>query len=130
MGIPSIAFSLDASGEELRFEEAAQYAVLIARWVMRHGLPRKTLLNVNFPNQTPRGFRITRLSTHRCEDTIVEREDPEGRPYYWVAGKPTAELEEGTDFWAVQQGYISVTPVTLDYTNHAFARELEQKFRV
>ncbi|MGK0619080.1 5'/3'-nucleotidase SurE [Meiothermus cerbereus] len=130
LGIPSIAFSLDASNEELHFEEAAQYAVPIARWVMKHGLPEKTLLNVNFPNRTPRGVKITRLSTHRYEDSIVEREDPEGRPYYWVAGKPTAELEEGTDFWAVQQGYISVTPITLDYTNHAFASELEQKFRV
>lgn len=130
LGIPSIAFSLDASGEELHFEEAAWYALPIARWVLKHGLPSKTLLNVNFPNRTPQGVKITRLSTHRYEDSIVEREDPDGRPYYWVAGKPTAELEEGTDYWAVQHGFISVTPISLDYTNYAFAAELEQKFRV
>ncbi|MCX7782261.1 MAG: 5'/3'-nucleotidase SurE [Meiothermus sp.] len=128
LGIPSIAFSLDASGEELQFEEAARGAVPIARWVLKHRLPHKTLLNVNFPNRTPQGVKITRLSTHRYEDSIVEREDPDGRPYYWVAGKPTAELEEGTDFWAVQHGFISVTPITLDYTNHVFAAELERKF--
>ncbi|WP_027883148.1 5'/3'-nucleotidase SurE [Meiothermus rufus] len=128
MGIPAIAFSLDASGEELRFEEAARYAAVIARWVLRHGLPEKTLLNVNFPNQKPQGVRITRLSTHRYEDSVVERVDPEGRPYYWVAGKPTAELEEGTDFWAVRHGFISITPISLDYTNHAFAADLEHRF--
>ncbi|MCS7058424.1 MAG: 5'/3'-nucleotidase SurE [Meiothermus sp.] len=130
LGIPSIAFSLDASGEELRFDEAARYAASIVRWVLEHGLPPKTLLNVNFPNRSPLGIRITRLSTHRYEDSVVKRIDPEGRPYYWVAGKPTAELEEGTDFWAVQQGYISVTPITLDYTNHAFAAELRESFRL
>ncbi|RIH88611.1 5'-nucleotidase SurE [Meiothermus luteus] len=130
LGIPSIAFSLDASGEELRFDEAARHAASIVRWVLEHGLPPKTLLNVNFPNRSPLGIRITRLSTHRYEDSVVKRIDPEGRPYYWVAGKPTAELEEGTDFWAVQQGYISVTPITLDYTNHAFAAELRESFRL
>lgn len=127
IGIPSIAFSLDASGEELRFEEAARNAIPIAKWVLENSLPAKTLLNVNFPNLTPKGIKITRLSTHRYEDTIVEREDPDGRPYYWVAGKPTAELEDGTDFWAVQNGYISVTPVSLDYTNHEFLGQLEGK---
>ncbi|MDX2005903.1 MAG: 5'/3'-nucleotidase SurE [Meiothermus sp.] len=125
IGVPSIAFSLDASGEELGFEAAAQAAVPIARWTLEHGLPPNTLLNVNFPNRPAQGLRITRLSTHRYEDTIVERQDPDGRPYYWVAGKPTAQLEEGTDFWAVQSGYISVTPVSLDYTNYKFMGQLE-----
>ncbi len=130
IGIPSIAFSLDASGEELRFEEAAKNAVPICRWVLEHGLPAKTLLNVNFPNHVPKGIKLTRLSTHRYEDTILEREDPDGRPYYWVAGKPTAELEENTDFWAVHHGFVSVTPVSLDYTNHGFLQQLEGSFRV
>ena len=125
IGIPSIAFSLDASGEELQFEQAAEAALPIARWVLQHGLPAKTLLNVNFPNHSAKGLKTTRLSTHRYEDSIVERQDPEGRSYYWVAGKPTAELEENTDFWAVQHGYISVTPISLDYTNHSFLERLE-----
>jgi 5'-nucleotidase len=124
LGIASIAFSLDASGEELRFEEAAKHALRISRWVLQNGLPPKTLLNVNFPNRPPRGIRVTRLSTHRYEDSVVERHDPDGRPYYWVAGKPTGELEEGTDFWAVQHGFVSVTPVSLDYTAHGFLERL------
>ncbi|KGQ22265.2 5'/3'-nucleotidase SurE [Thermus filiformis] len=124
LGIPSIAFSLDTSGEELNFEEAARFAVAIARFVAERGLPQGTLLNVNFPPR-PRGVRVTRLSTHHYEDTVVERLDPEGRPYYWIAGQPVGEEEEGTDLWAVRQGYVSVTPVSLDFTDYGFKARLE-----
>jgi 5'-nucleotidase len=124
--IPSIAFSLDARGEELHFEQAAQQTVPIVEWVMRHGLPPKTLLNVNFPNHPPKGLKVTRLSTHHYEDSVVKREDPDGSPYYWVAGKPTAKLEEGTDLWAVRDGYTSVTPISADLTNDGFKGELEK----
>ncbi|MCH1928144.1 5'/3'-nucleotidase SurE, partial [Shewanella sp. C31] len=73
-------------------------------------------LNVNFPAGTPRGVMVTRLSTHRWEDRVVERLDPEGKPYYWIAGTPVGEEEEGTDLFAVRRGYISITPVSLDVT--------------
>ena len=116
LGIPSIAFSLDTSGEELNFTLAAEWAVRIARLVMRRGLPKGVLLNVNFPAGVPKGVRVTRLSTHHWEDTVVERLDPEGRPYYWIAGTPVGEEEEGTDLHAVRHGYISITPVSLDFT--------------
>lgn len=125
-GIPAIAFSLDAMGEELQFEDAARQTVPIVEWVMRNGLPPKTLLNVNFPNYTPKGMKVTRLSTNHYEDMVVERTDPDGRPYYWVSGKPTSELEEGTDLWAVRNGYTSVTPVSADLTNYGFKPELEE----
>ncbi|GAA6740486.1 5'/3'-nucleotidase SurE [Thermus oshimai] len=116
LGIPSIAFSLDTSGEELDFTEAARWAVRIARLVAEEGLPKGVLLNVNFPPGKPKGVMVTRLSTHRYEDTVVERLDPEGRPYYWIAGTPVGEEEEGTDLFAVRRGYISLTPVSLDFT--------------
>ncbi len=67
---------------------------------------------------------MTRLSTHHFEDRVVERLDPEGRPYYWIAGTPVGEEEEGTDLWAVRQGYISLTPVSLDFTAGEFLPEL------
>jgi 5'-nucleotidase len=124
-GIPSIAFSLQTNGEELRFEDAAQQALPIVEWVIKHGLPPKTLLNVNFPNHPPRGLRVTRLSTHHYEDSVVSRTDPDGGSYYWVAGKPTSQLEEGTDLWAIRNGYASVTPITADLTNYGFKAELE-----
>ncbi|MGQ9692462.1 MAG: 5'/3'-nucleotidase SurE [Thermaceae bacterium] len=129
LGIPSLAFSLDTSGEELDFTVAAQFAVEIARFVLKHGLPPGTLLNVNFPAGRPKGVLVTRLSTHRYEDTVVERLDPEGRPYYWIAGQPVGEEEEGTDLWALRRGYISVTPVSLDFTDYAFKAHLESLFQ-
>lgn len=116
LGIPSIAFSLDTSGEEQDFARAAAWAVRIARRVIERGLPKGVLLNVNFPAGAPKGVLVTRLSTHRWEDTVVERLDPEGKPYYWIAGTPVGEEEEGTDLWAVRRGHISVTPVSLDFT--------------
>lgn len=124
LGIPSIAFSLDTSGEELNFTEAARWAQRLARLVLEKGLPRGIFLNVNFPAGTPKGVLVTRLSTHHWEDKVVERLDPEGRPYYWIAGTPVGEEEEGTDLWAVRQGYISVTPVSLDFTAADFLPEL------
>ncbi len=116
MGIPAIAFSLDAS-EELDFSWARAWAVRIARTVLERGLPPGVLLNVNFPAGRPRGLLLTRLSTHRFQDQVVERLDPEGRPYYWLTGTPVGEEEEGTDLWAVRRGYVSLTPVGLDLTH-------------
>ena len=124
LGIPSIAFSLDTSGEELDFTEAALWAQRLARLVAEKGLPRGIFLNVNFPAGTPKGVLVTRLSTHHWEDTVVERLDPEGRPYYWIAGTPVGEEEEGTDLWAVRRGYVSVTPVSLDFTALDFLPEV------
>ena len=124
LGIPSIAFSLDTSGEELDFTEAALWAQRLARLVAEKGLPSGIFLNVNFPAGTPKGVLVTRLSTHHWEDTVVERLDPEGRPYYWIAGTPVGEEEEGTDLWAVRRGYVSVTPVSLDFTALDFLPEV------
>lgn len=124
LGIPSIAFSLDTAGEELDFTHAALWAERLARLVAAKGLPPGVLLNVNFPAGAPKGVLVTRLSTHRWEDRVVERLDPEGRPYYWIAGTPVGEEEEGTDLWAVRRGYISVTPVSLDFTATAFLPEV------
>jgi 5'-nucleotidase len=124
LGIPSIAFSLDTSGEELDFTEAALWAQRLARLVAEKGLPRGIFFNVNFPAGTPKGVLVTRLSTHHWEDTVVERLDPEGRPYYWIAGTPVGEEEEGTDLWAVRRGYVSVTPVSLDFTALDFLPEV------
>ncbi|GGM92749.1 5'-nucleotidase SurE [Thermus composti] len=128
LGIPSLAFSLDTSGEELDFAEAARLAVDLARRVAERGLPQGILLNVNFPAGRPKGVRVTRLSTHRIEDRVVERLDPEGKPYYWIAGTPVGEEEEGTDLWAVRQGYVSITPVSLDFTAREFLEELRSWF--
>jgi 5'-nucleotidase len=122
LGIPSIAVSLVGRGS-FRFEAAAACAARLVGWVLAHGLPPDTLLNVNVPQLAdgarPRGLALTRMGRRRYGDAVVEKVDPRGRKYYWIGG---AELdfvaEEGTDFHAVQQGLVSVTPIQLDLTSY------------
>ena len=129
LGVPSISFSLDVSSRsEMDFEPGAREAVRIARWVLESGLPEKVFLNVNFPVGEPAGVRITELSTHHYEDSVVKREDPNGVPYYWIAGKPTGSEDPGTDLWAVRQGYTSITPISLDLAAHDFMPRLREAF--
>ncbi|GGK27365.1 5'-nucleotidase SurE [Deinococcus malanensis] len=119
LGLPSIAFSQQsAPSGEYDFAASAAYAVRLAQQVLARGLPPRVLLNVNFPHGVPKGVRVTRVGEHRWEDSIVTREDPEGRDYHWVAGTSRARdaHDVETDYGAIQAGYISVTPVRLDLT--------------
>ena len=126
-GVPAIAFSQDVSRrEELDFNPALPWAQRIAAWVIQHGLPAKTFLNVNFPAHAPKGLNVTRLSTFRYEGRIVEREDPGGVPYYWIAGRIEAIHEEDSDMEAIEQNLVSVTPVHLDLTDYSFKAVLER----
>jgi 5'-nucleotidase len=117
LGIPSLAFSLRAGDGDLDFAPCAAYAARLAARVLEHGLPDKTLLNVNFPTGAPKGVRVTVQGTHHYQDEILTRLDPEGREYYWVAGTPTGDTDPGTDFEAVSQGFVSITPIYLDFTH-------------
>ncbi|WP_135229512.1 5'/3'-nucleotidase SurE [Deinococcus fonticola] len=128
LGVPSIAFSQQSGADgEYNFAAGAAFAANLALKVLERGLPRRTLLNVNFPHGDAKGVRVTRVGEHRWEDSIVTRIDPEGREYHWVAGTSRAEdahdLE--TDYGAVQAGYVSVTPVRLDLTARDLLREVE-----
>ncbi|MFC4639939.1 5'/3'-nucleotidase SurE [Deinococcus hohokamensis] len=119
LGIPSIAFSQQSTASgEYDFAASAAYAARLASEVLSRGLPPRVLLNVNFPPGTPAGVRVTRVGQHRWEDSIVTREDPEGREYHWVAGTSRARdaHDLDTDYGAMQAGYVSVTPVRLDLT--------------
>src|SRR6058998_3148976 len=122
LGVPSIAVSLVDGGD---FDAAARIARLLALRVLVVGLPRKTLLNVNVPATAPRGIRITRLGHRVYSGKIVEQVDPRGRSHYWIGGgDPKWEDLEGTDMTAVHEGYVSVTPLHLDLTNHRALMEL------
>ncbi len=117
LGIPAIAVSLLDGGE---LKDATAAARLVAMRVLVSGLPRKTLINVNVPPQTPRGIKLTRLGHRVYSDKIVEQRDPRGRTHYWLGGgEPEWEALEDTDMGAIHEGYIAVTPVHLDLTNHA-----------
>jgi 5'/3'-nucleotidase len=122
LGIPSFAISLIGRGA-FAFDAAAAFAARLAAWVLTHGLPADTLLNVNVPQRddgaAPEGVVLTRMGRRRYGDAIVENVDPRGRKYYWIAGDEVPFVaEEGTDFHAVQHGRISVTPIHLDLTNY------------
>jgi len=129
LGIPSIAVSL-ASRNHFRFDAAAEFALQAARKVLRHGLPKDTLLNINFPDlpaEEVRGVRITCQGKRIYEDSIVEKRDPRGRKYYWIGGDSLRSEEmPGSDLEAVEQNWISVTPVHLDFTNYASMRVLRR----
>jgi 5'-nucleotidase len=131
LGIPSIAMSL-IGREHFDFAIAAALAARLARWVLEHPLPADTLLNVNVPQEfdgpAPRGVAVTRMGRRRYGDAIVENVDPRGRKYYWIAGDEVPFVaEEGTDFHAVRQGLISITPIHLDLTNY---RSLDSLARI
>ena len=120
LGIPSIAISL-ASKIAAHFETAAEVALELLERHRRRPFGG-WLLNVNVPDVPRadiRGYRVTRLGRrHKAEDTI-KTTSPRGETVYWVgAAGAAADAGEGTDFHAVEQGYVSVTPLQIDLTNH------------
>lgn len=123
-GIPGIAFSLDSPGtipEELDFTGAAEIAQRIVRRVQSNGLSNDLLLNVNIPYRPAsemQGLRVTRQGLRVYRDKLDARQDPRGRPYYWIGGEwPTGVPDDGTDIGAVADGYVSITPLHLDLTD-------------
>jgi len=130
-GIPGIAFSLDSPGiiqEELDFGPAGEVAQHIVRVALAEGLHPDTLLNVNIPYR-PSGeleVRVTRQGLRVYRDKLDERLDPRGRPYYWIGGDwPTGVPDEGTDIGALQEGFVSVTPLQLDLTDRPVLERLK-----
>ena len=121
--IPGIAISLDSPDnavDELDYGPAAQVALKVSQLVLENSLPNGTVLNVNVPNLPEneiKGRMITRQGLREYRDELVQREDPRGRPYYWIGGDaPTGVPEMGTDIGALKEGYVSVTPLHLDLT--------------
>jgi 5'-nucleotidase len=127
-GAPAIAASL-VTREPTDFVEPARFVARLAGEVIRRGLGAKRLLNVNLPHRPwdqIQGVRLTRLGTRVYRDSLVEKKDPRGRAYYWIGGEdPVWEPGEGTDFHAVDAGWVSVTPMALDLTDHASMEKME-----
>lgn len=119
LGIPSIAFSQEV-GEHFSFEPAARFARSLVKTLLerRDHLPSDLLLNVNFPSGEFQGIAFTKLGRRTYRQSVVEKTDPRGRKYYWIAGTPEWQEGEGTDYEAVSQGKISVTPLHLDLTDY------------
>ena len=101
----------------------ADYAARIVRLALEQGLPEETLLNVNVPNRTLRaikGVQVTCLSRRRFDNPIIEKRDPHGREYFWIAGTRVSwSRSKHADHKAIEEGRVSVTPIHLDCTNYA-----------
>ena len=119
LGIPSIAVSLRQTRGDYDFSYAARAAATMAEAMRRHPLPPWTFLNINVPKGEPKGFRVTVQAKRNHITSIAERHDPKGRPYYWIEeGQNEWEPHDRSDYQAVRDGYISVTPLQPDLTAH------------
>jgi 5'-nucleotidase len=127
-GCPGFAISQEYY-EHPDFTLAGLAAATVARNILEHGLSRGELINVNVPAVSPEeceGFEVTRLGRRVYQDQLIERVDPRGIPYFWIGGPPPSGLAvPGTDFHAVINRRIAVTPIHLDLTGRRLLRRLK-----
>jgi len=124
LGVPGIAISLVAR-DHFDFTEAARFAQLAARKILAEGLPEGTLLNVNVPQGQIKGVKVTRQGIKNARPVITEHIDPRGKPYFWIGEQYfRSNAEDGTDYHAIEDGYISVTPLKSDMTDHGALPEI------
>lgn len=133
-GVYGVAVSLDApeyySGS-LDYTTAAVAARVVTAHMLKMGFPKNVLFNVNVPYRPLadlQGYRVSRQGLRIYRDELIKREDPRGRPYYWIGGEaPTGVPEEGTDFGDLQAGYVSITPIQLDLTAHELLARMRDR---
>jgi 5'-nucleotidase len=130
LGIPAVAVSY-AGRDPTDIPAWEEYVErLLPQLVRRDGFPAETLLNVNLPPIDPaevRGVRVTRLGRRVYTDSITRAQDPSGREYFWIGGGGVRwSADDGTDFRAVEEGYVSVTPLHLDLTNYELLADVRQ----
>lgn len=126
LGVPGIAFSLVAAGS-YNFAPAARVAVEMIQKALKEGLPEGTLLNVNVPKKKIKGIRVTKQGFKNARPVISEHIDPRGKLYYWIGEERNGfhAGEGGTDFEAIDEGYVSVTPMRSDLTDHGAIETLK-----
>ncbi len=139
LGLPSFALSQQFSPEtrdKPLWETALKFGPEIVQKVMKQGVPRDTVININFPSCKPedvRGVRVTRQGKRNLGFLKVDqRRDGRGNPYFWIGFEGAAMMEtpaEGTDLAALAANYVSVTPLRLDRTDEAFSEALTQTLK-
>lgn len=129
LGIPSIAISL-GSMSYMDFEPSARFAAKMAKLVLKNGLPKGTLLNVNLPavpESKIKGVLLTKQGKSDWEDFYEERLDPNKKPYYWLVGDHVlSDKTNDLDHKAIQENYISITPIHYDLTDYKMLDELQE----
>jgi len=127
--VPSFAVSLAVTGG-YHFEVAANFARFLAEKIIQEGLPKSIYLNVNIPDlalDEIRGVEITRQGKRIYGKEILERMDPRGEKYYWIAGENISGIsEQGTDIAAIEHSKISITPLSVDRTDYKTVEALKR----
>jgi 5'-nucleotidase len=132
-GVKGIAVSLNSPQGHtgaLDYATAAVVGRRVAEKVIANGLPEGVVLNVNVPylkESELAGYMVTRQGLRVYRDALDARVDPRGKPYFWIGGQaPTGVFEDGTDFGALEDGYVSITPLQLDLTSYKALEILRQ----
>jgi 5'-nucleotidase len=128
--IPSIGFSLLDHSIDADFTVASKYARIVVQEMLSQKMDKHMVLNVNFPaiaDDLIKGIKICRQAYAKYEEDFIERNDPNGRLYYWLTGQ-FVNFDEGedTDVWALENGYVSIVPVQFDLTNYELKAKLEK----
>jgi 5'-nucleotidase len=119
LGVPSISVSLCLTRGDYDFQYAARAAAVMADALVRRPLPGRTFLNINVPKGEPKGYRVTVQAKRNHVTSVAVRHDPKGHPYYWIEeGQNEWEPHDRSDYQAVRDGYVSVTPLHPDLTAH------------
>ncbi len=127
-GIPAIAASL--AGGTTDYSHAAEEVLGVARRVKQYGLPPNTFLNVNIPAGASKGYQVTtQAMTPGGDESFAEAKHPDGRTIYWNVFKEGGSASQGTDVWAVGQGFVSVTPMTVGEGEAGLAERVRAWFK-
>lgn len=127
LGVPGIAVSLQFTKQPWDFSFAAEAAATLAAQMFLRPLPPWTFLNVNLPTGKTQGFRVTVQAKRNHITQITERHDPKGRPYYWIEeGQDEWAPHDRSDYQAVRDGFVSVTPLHPDLTAHQALSAVEE----
>jgi 5'-nucleotidase len=122
LGLPAIAVSLTGSTDIMHYNTAALIVKRLVQQLQTHSLPSQTILNVNVPNlsiEQIKRIEVTRLGSRHLAASVIKKSDPRGQPIYWI-GPPgaAADAGPGTDFFAISEGSVSITPLHLDMTHY------------
>ena len=127
LGPPGIGVSLQRTGDTFDFTEAARAARIVAQSVLEKGLPSRTFLNINVPQGPTKGIKVTVQARRNHITKVDERIDPRGQRYFWIEeGQNDWEPHDRSDFQAVRDGYISVTPLQPDLTAYSVIPTVEE----
>jgi len=127
LGLRGIAFSIAVDDHKPEFGRLQPQVEEVLRLLMQQSSPR--LVNVNLPDN-PRGIQWTRQSVRRYDAKMVGIKDPMGRDHYWFTVTPVGEADPGTDRWAFEHDWVSITPLSLDLTDHEALRHLAKAERI